>query len=322
MRVRPSPLPGCGCDTARLGGFALSVLLLLTAIGQAAAQTIITDFLDMENGNNGAVATAALAAGTAVGTSGTWTEGEGRPAISSSSQLKISTAHVRPPRGDIQIGGTVLPNNPSTKSYVKKITAGTDFEYIDYILKSPRPLKVSVGMFMFFSSAGDSWSGTWYDYYDLFAMTGVGGVNYLVLSVQTLGGADSTPLSFNIHTDVVPCNSGVELMQASVDKWYWVTMLYDYSGSTMNARMEIYDAETWVRLGAGSCALPSLGSGSKPLWRVSVGQIDNHGNPNHNSDYYMDDFMMDVNGSFPILPKPTSGGTRPAAPQGLRVVVQ
>ena len=98
-------------------------------------------------------------------------------------------------------------------------------------------------------------------------------------------------------------------------------MLYDYSGSTQNATMEIYDAQTWVRLGAGSCALPTVGTASEGLWRLSVGQVDNHGNPTHNSDYYMDDLMIDVTGKFPILPKPSTG-TRPATPTGLRVVAQ
>jgi hypothetical protein len=279
----------------------------------ASAQTVITDFFDMEGGTNGQIVSPALAASTTIGTNGVWTTG-----TSSISQLKVSTARVRPPRGDIRIGSTTLPNGPSTKSWVKKVTTSGP-EYVDYVLKTPRPLKVSVGMFMYWSSAGDSWQGDWWDYYDLFTLTGTGGINYLVLSVQTLGGNDGTPLSFNIHTDPSPCNSGVELFQGGVDKWYWVTMLYDYSGTTQNALMEIYDATTWVRLGAKSCALPSVGSASEGLWRISIGQFDSHGNPPHNSDFYMDDLMVDVTGSFPILPKPGATAPPPAAPTGLHI---
>lgn len=283
----------------------------------ANAQAVITDYMSMENGNNGDPVTPAIAAASAQGTSGTWTEGANRPS-SSATQLRVSTAHLRPPRGDIKIGSTVLPNPGSTKSYVKKVTNETDQDYVDYVFKNPRPLKVSAGMFMYFSSSGDGWNGSTFRYYDLFGLTGNGGVNYLVLSVQTSGGNDSTPIKFTIHTDVPPCNSGVQVIQASVDKWYWITMLYDYSGSNTNALMEIYDANTWEKLGSGQCVLPTVASAAEGLWRVSVGQFDNHGNPTSNSDYYMDDLMIDVNGNFPILPKTGTAPSPPSFPSNLK----
>ena len=329
----------------------LCFTLILSLTQGASAQTLLTDYMSMENGNAGDVVTSALAASATTGTSGVWSNANSSPSCptttTSGCTLKVSSAHVRPPRGDIKIGSTVLPNTGSTKSYVKKITNETDQEYVDYIFNNPRPKKVSVGMFVYFSSDGDGWNGSWSDYYDLFTLTGNGGDNYLVLSVQTTGGSDGTPLNLTLHTDVPPCNSGVHVADGTMDKWYWVTMLYDYSGSNRKSYMQIYDATTWTKLGQNACDQPSKPDASRNLWRVSVGQYDNHGNPTHNSDYYSDDLMIyayndadiashtsddpycattsascpGADPHFPLLPKIISGGgTTPSAPSNLRVL--
>jgi|GEM_PF-890409 len=291
------------------------------ADGEDALQ--ITDFLNMDGGTVGAVVDYFTARATSLGTSGSWING---PYYSASTphELKSASIPARPAHGPIQIGaGAPIPDTNTNRGFVKKVTNATDAEYIDYVFNNPKPLKVSVGMYVYFSGNGDGWNGTLYRYYDVFALTGMAGDNYQVLSIQTSGGNDGTPLVFTNHTNIAPCNSGVEIFQGKVNQWYWVTALYDYSGANQRATMEIYDANTWQRMGGNSCDLGSKQLASRPLNRISVGQYDNHGYPTLNSDYYMDDLMIDATGAtFPLIPGAASvisnDTTAPSTPTNLR----
>jgi hypothetical protein len=258
-----------------------------------------------------------MAQNASVGNSGVWsTSVSGVP----SGTLKISTKYVRPERSGIQVGGVPYPGDvPSTKSYVQNLNLSSNHEYIDYIFNQPRPKKVSVGMFMYFSSEGAGW-GDYDTGYDVFAITGSNGVNYLVFSLQTY----TAPYSINIHTNPVPCNAGVELMRGQQDKWYWMSYLYDYNVSPPMATMEVYNVtDGWVKQGSGTCRLPDMSvETNKGLWRISVGLYDNHSGARPNSTYYMDDLMINKDGLWPFVPKPdatSSDSVAPSAPTSLRV---
>ncbi len=299
-------------------------LFFISVLGKLqAAPLVVTDFMDMEDGNDGQAVTTTQASNATyplTGRNGVWANGQA--GLPSTRELKVSTKKVRPPRGDIQIGSTLYPGHvPSTKSYIQKIANSSNHEYIDYLMNSPRPDKVSAGMFMYFSSEGEGWNANFDTGYDIFALTGNGGVNYLVFSLQTY----SSPLSMNIHTNVSPCKSGVELNEGKLDKWYWVAFLYDYSGSNHLATMDIWNvSDGWVHEGNGTCQLPTFSSsGSESLWRISVGLTDNHGGATHNSYYYMDDLMINTTGLWPFVPNPGSTPTdtlAPAAPSNFKKV--
>lgn len=275
----------------------------------------ITDLLDMEFGSVGQIVNYSMAQRATNGTSGVWAEGVNRNIFS---ELKVSTLFVRPVRGDVRLNGVVLSNNPSTKSYGKRLTLASDEEFIDYVIPAAsRPLKASTGFFVYFNGSDSALNNACQSYCDLFGLTGSGGVNYLVFNVQP-GGNDTTPLTFTIHTDVAPCNGGLSVMQAKGRNWYWVSMLYDYSGSKHNATMVVYDTNTtpWTASVSASCDLPTVGSGSAGLWRVSVGQFDNHGNnPSNSIEYYVDDVMLDTTGkSWPFVPNGATTNTSTSTP--------
>ncbi len=152
-----------------------SILLLVVIIGGAAlagdcrAQTVITDYMSMEGGmeassgnfigNVGDVVTPGIATASTTGTSGVWSNSNSVPSCpavdSTGCTLTVSSAKVRPPRGEIKIDNTTLPNI-STKSFKKLVTNATDKEYVDYVLNSPRSKKVSVGMFLMFADDGSA----------------------------------------------------------------------------------------------------------------------------------------------------------------------
>ena len=297
---------------AAIVGWVAACLLVFAGVvsGQV---TILTDFMDMESGNNGDIVTSSLAATATRGTGGSWQLGD-YYSSSLPHQLKISTKYTRPPRGAVQIGSTVYPDTGSTRAWVKKVTLETDVETVDYIFPSPRPNKVSLGMFFYFSSDGDSWPGNTGDYYDLFWLQAYSG-EFVSFNVQTSGGTDPAgPLLFTIETS--GCVSSVKVCNGKLNQWYWLAFLWD--GPNGNAIMQVYNANTWAQVGsAKSCSLTT----TAPLWRIAVGQRDNHNNPTLNSDYYMDDLMIDrTGGTFPLLPRPSSGAPKPAAPQNLRLL--
>jgi hypothetical protein len=277
---------------------------IFTAASEGGGSALkITDFLNMDGGTVGGVVDYLTARATSLGSSGTWVNG---PYYSGSNphELKSASIPVRPLHGPIQIGsGAPISDTNTNRGFVQKVTNATRNEYIDYTFSNPRPLKASVGMYIYFSGNGDGWNGTLSHYYDVLGLTGNGGDNYQVLSVQLRGGNDGTPLVFTNHTNIAPCNSGLEMFQGKVNQWYWVTASYDYSGTNQRASMEVYDANTWQRMGGNSCDLGSKPLDSRPLNRISVGRYDNHGYPTLNSDYYVDDLMIDATGTtFPLLP--------------------
>ena len=105
----------------------------------------------------------------------------------------------RPPRAAVQVGTTVYPDVGSRGS--QEDHAGDGRRVHPYVFAAPQPLKLSVGFFMYFSGAEDGWRGDTWDYYDVFVLEGLGGVNYHSFNVQTSGGNDGTPLLFTNHTD-------------------------------------------------------------------------------------------------------------------------
>ena len=310
MRVRGSV--GTIRPRAALGLLVVScmVVLVTSVSGQV---TVLTDFLDMESGNSGDLVSPAIATAATYGTGGTWTLGD-YYSSAVPHQLKVSTKYVRPPRGPVQVGSTIYSDAGSSRSWVKKITVETDVETVDYRFPSPRPDKVSVGMFFYFSGDGDSWPGNTGDYYDLFWLQAYSG-EFVSFNVQTSGGTDPAgPMRFTIETS--GCVSSIEVCKGKVNQWYWLAFLWDGPGN--RGTMQVYNADTWAQVGtAKSCSLTT----TAPLWRIAVGQRDNHNNPTLNSDYYMDDLMIDRTGAtFPLLPRPTSGAPKPAAPQNLRLL--
>ena len=289
------------------------VCLLVFAGGVSGQVTILTDFLDMESGNAGDLVSPTIAAAATHGTGGTWELGD-YYSSAVPHQLKVASKYTRPPRGPVQVGSTVYSDTGSTRSWVKKVTVETDVETVDYRFPTPRPDKVSVGMFFYFSGDGDGWPGNTGDYYDLFWLQAYSG-EFVSFNVQTSGGTDPAgPLRFTIETS--GCVSSVEVCKGKVNQWYWLAFLWDGPGN--RGTMHVYNANTWAQVGtAKSCSLTTTAA----LWRIAVGQRDNHNNPTLNSDYYMDDLMIDrTGGTFPLLPRPTSGVPKPAAPQNLRLL--
>jgi len=300
---------------------------LITAASEGSGSALqLTDFLNMDGGTVGGVVDYLTARATALGSSGSWVNG---PYYNSSTSHELKSASIppRPLHGPVKVGSLApITDTTTNRGFVKKVTNATDAEYIDYVFNNPRPLKVSVGMYIYFSGNGDGWNGSLYHYYDVLALTGNGGDNYQALNVQMRGGNDGTPLVFTNHTNISPCNGGLEMFQGKVNQWYWVTALYDYSGTNQRASMQVYDPTTWQRMGGNSCDLGTKPLDSRPLHRISVGQYDNHGYPTLNSDYYMDDLMIDAaNAAFPLLPGTGSGGisdtTAPSTPTNLRATV-
>lgn len=278
--------------------------LMASAAGVSALD--ITDFLDTESGAPNSSVNANTNVLPKSGANGTWVNGPNM-----SGELKTSTDRVRPPRGEIKIGSTVSGANvASAQSYKQKLLRSAEGNYIDYRFTSPTITKASAGVFVNFSSEGQGFQGTTWNYYDVFGMTGNSGDDFLVLNVQD---TDSDPVAFTIHSNVGACSGGVEVNRADLDQWYWVTMLWDYSSGTGVARMNVYDANTWQLKGTGQCGLPS---GSHHLVRVSVGRFDAHGYADRNSYFYLDDVMIDLAGKFPLVPSPsgTPGDTMPPAP--------
>ncbi|MGB8328235.1 MAG: Ig-like domain-containing protein [Steroidobacteraceae bacterium] len=256
----------------------------------------LTDFVDMENGPDGAVLTPAIAnndSQLATGRSGFWENGPGGAPL----QLYVSKSSglVSPPRGPVQIGRTLIGDNGSRGMYRKH--ADREYDLLSYTLSPTRP-KVAVGLYMQFTGGG--WALNPWHYYDVFDVTAVSG------DFITFNMISGSPLVFQIET--YACSSGVPVVNGVINKWYWVTMIWDQPNRL--ATMAIYDPANWTRLGSGSCPVDD-----SPLSAIWIGDTSQHGNPPIDGDYYMDDLMVDTSGahgpSNPLLPASAMALLRP-----------
>jgi hypothetical protein len=256
----------------------------------------LTDFVDMENGPDGAVLTPAIASGDtqpATGRSGFWENGPG----GAPQQVYVSRSSglVSPPRGPVQIGRTLIADNGSRGMYRKH--AGREYDLVSYTLSPVRP-KVAVGLYMRF--AGSGWYLNPWHYYDVFDVTAENG-DFITFNVIS-----GSPLVLQIET--MGCSNGLPIANGVIDKWYWITMIWDQAN--LRAMLAIYDPSDWTRVGSGSCAISD-----SPLRAIWVGDTTEHGNPPIDGDYYMDDLMVDASGAHgptnPLLPAAATALLRP-----------
>ncbi len=265
--------------------------------------TNITDFVDMENGPDGSLVTPTIAANDSTGNSGNWVNGPG----GAPTQMFVSKSSglVTPPRGPVQVGGNTIVDNGSTGLYRKHLT--NDYDTVSYDLTSPAS-KMSAGLYMYFSGAAlEQAIGRYYDVFDFIAQNG----DYIVFSLIS-----GSPLTFQVHTTA--CGSGVPIMNGQIGKWYWVGLYWDQAAG--KAWMKVYDPTDWTLLGSGSC-----GASNSPIVSLHLGEIDEHGNPAIDADYYMDDLMVDTAGVYsatnPLLPAAsglvTPDTTSPSTPTNL-----